>query len=98
MSETTTATKPAAAKAPAKKDAPKFVYVAMGRCGKEARRTSDKVFSYAVDLADPDATREDDKVGKVVRFFPSKDAADAWAATQREAGYNAKVVPAKPAS
>ncbi|WP_374159103.1 hypothetical protein ACEWX3_07725 [Mycobacterium sp. G7A2] len=100
MSET--ATTKTAAKTPAKKMAApqgvKFVYTATGRDGREARRTSDKVFTHAVDLADPDATRESDRKGKIARFFPNKDRAEAWAETQRADGYDAKVVTARPAN
>lgn len=97
---TTTAKKPPAKKA-ATKTAPqgvKLPYTATGRSGKVAIRTSDKPFSHAVDLADADAPREDARAGVVVRFFPNKERAEAWAETQREAGYDAKVVPARAAN
>lgn len=88
------------AKAAPKTEAPKGVklsYIATGRDGRDAVRSSDRlIFTFAVDLADPTSPKQRDRTGKVVRFFPTKDGADAWASAQRDLGYDAKVVAARP--
>ncbi|OKH70837.1 hypothetical protein EB72_24905 [Mycobacterium sp. SWH-M1] len=82
----------------AKAPAPKLPYSATSRSGKVATRSFDRVMSHAVDVADDQGRTEAARKGLIWKFFPTKEAAQAWADKQAEAGYDAKVVPARAAN
>lgn len=94
------APKTAAKKAPAKKAAPakpatpvRYAFTATGRGGVvNIRSFPNPDIAWAVDVADPKATRPAAQAGLVYRMFESKEKAEAFAEKKNAAGYDAIVV------
>ena len=71
------------------------MYDATGRSRQTWFRSSATRWHFAVDVADPKATKPLPRAGQIWKLFATKEQAEKWAAARQTEGYDAVVVEAK---
>lgn len=89
------AAKAPAKKAPAKAPATKRMYTATGRSGQAVHRMFAFEAKFAIDVADPKATKPLPKAGQIWQMYATKEQAETAAGKLRAKGYDVVVTTAK---